>query len=198
MSYCTMHTAWIHWKTGWFSSGAGQSQTSEISSHYPEQRPFFLSSPEVMLTDFHFCDRSINWIAFLCTQTRDLHWDLGWYMSRQGINPQPRLWAWTEIKPTTLWLQDNTPTTELHFQGMLINFRERGRKGEREGEEHWWKRKTRMGHLPQGSGDCTLNPQPKHVPWLGIEPSAFRFMGSLGKDAATNQATPARTEQPAI
>ena len=58
----------------------------------------------------------------------------------------------------------------------LFNFRERGREEEREGEKHWCVRDTLitcLSHAPsRGPG-----PQPRHVPWWGIEPAAFHFAG---------------------
>ena len=65
---------------------------------------------------------------------------------------------------------------------MHIDFRERGREGER--EKHWL------------AASCTwpdrepnlLELQPRYVPWLGIEPMTSRFTGQR-----SNRATPART-----
>ena len=53
-----------------------------------------------------------------------------------------------------------------------------GRKGEIEGEKHQCERETLIGCLsympPPGTKP---NPQPRHVPWLGIELVTFRFVG---------------------
>ena len=67
----------------------------------------------------------------------------------------------------------------LHFiylKSLFIYFREKGREGEREGKKHQCARETSIGclsHTPsQGPG-----PQPRHVPWPGIEPATFWFPG---------------------
>ena len=44
------------------------------------------------------------------------------------------------------------------------------RKGERERKKHWLV----ASHM---CPDWWLNPQPRYVPWLGIEPSIFWYMG---------------------
>ena len=58
----------------------------------------------------------------------------------------------------------------------LFIFRDWGREGEREGEKCWCARDTSIGCLSytpyRGPG-----PQPRHVPWLGIEPVTFKFAG---------------------
>ena len=51
---------------------------------------------------------------------------------------------------------------------MLIDFRKRGREGEREGEKHRCERETSINCL-----SCTWPEQPRHVPWLGIEPRGW-------------------------
>ena len=58
----------------------------------------------------------------------------------------------------------------LSPEDMLIDFRERGREGEREGEKH------------QSVASCScsnrgLNQQPRYVLRPGIEPTSFQFMG---------------------
>ena len=53
-------------------------------------------------------------------------------------------------------------------------FRERGREGEREGEKHPCERETSiscLSHTPNWGPGL----QPRHVPWLGIEPVTFLF-----------------------
>ena len=56
-------------------------------------------------------------------------------------------------------------------------------KGEREGEKHWCMRDTLMGclsHAPKWGPDL----QPRHVPWLRIEPVTFQLSATfhlLGK-----------------
>ena len=50
---------------------------------------------------------------------------------------------------------------------LFIYFRERGMEAEREGEEHQC---VVASHAPT-TGDLAL--QPRHVPWLGIEPQPF-------------------------
>ena len=74
-----------------------------------------------------------------------------------------------------LW-NDNTSLIEGFF---FLTFREWRREGEREGEKHPCARcvrETSIGCLSdapnQGPG-----PQPRHVPWLGIEPATFRCTG---------------------
>ena len=49
---------------------------------------------------------------------------------------------------------------------MLIDFRERG-------GEKWWSVASPM------CPNFRPNPQGGHVPWLGIEPTTFQFMGQL-------------------
>ena len=39
---------------------------------------------------------------------------------RLGINLQSRYVPWQGIKPTTLWLQDDTTITEPHWQGYFV------------------------------------------------------------------------------
>ena len=59
----------------------------------------------------------------------------------------------------------------------LFIFRERGREGDREGEKHHGVRETSICfllHAPR-QGPC---PQPKHVPWLGIELVTFQLQVS--------------------
>ena len=58
----------------------------------------------------------------------------------------------------------------------LFIFRERGREGEREGEKHWCVRDTLISCLSH-SPNWGPGLQPRHVPWLGIEPAAFQFTG---------------------
>ena len=58
---------------------------------------------------------------------------------------------------------------------MLIDFRERGREGEREKnigmrEKHW----LAVSHMHPNQRP---NPQPRDVPWPGIEPVTFQFTG---------------------
>ena len=52
---------------------------------------------------------------------------------------------------------------------MVTDFRE-GEGKEREGDKHWWV----ASHM---SPNWQLNPQPRHVPSLGIEPAIFWFIG---------------------
>ena len=62
----------------------------------------------------------------------------------------------------------------LFLKKILFIFRERGSEREREGEKHWCARDTSIGcllHAPNWGP----SPQPKHVPWLGIEPMTFWF-----------------------
>ena len=63
----------------------------------------------------------------------------------------------------------------------LFIFRERGREGEREGEEHQWV----ASCTPHNSGP---NLQSRLVSWLGIEPVPFLFVGWC----LTTWATPIR------
>ena len=70
-----------------------------------------------------------------------------------------------------------------HLRTIFIAFRERGR----EREKYWFERETLTGCL-----SCTpqpgANPQPRHVPWPGIELRTFHF--AEGRPA--NWATPVR------
>ena len=66
----------------------------------------------------------------------------------------------------------------------LFTFRKRGRKGEREGEQHRCINWLPLSHAPNwGPG-----PQPRHMPWLGIELATFQFAGQH----SIHWATPAR------
>ena len=71
----------------------------------------------------------------------------------------------------------------------LFIFRERGREGEKEGEKHWCLRETSiccLSNIPKwGPG-----PQPRHVPWLGIEWATFQLTGQR----SIHWATPARAK----
>ena len=58
----------------------------------------------------------------------------------------------------------------------LFTFRERGRKGEREGEKQERVRDTLivcLSHAPNWG----LGPKPRHVLGLGLEPATFQFTG---------------------
>ena len=60
---------------------------------------------------------------------------------------------------------------------MLIDFRERGREGEREGKiiiDVREKHRLVAFHMCLYRGP---NPQPRHVPLLGIKPVTFQFVG---------------------
>ena len=72
-----------------------------------------------------------------------------------------------------------------HFYTDLVSFRERGRKGEREGEQHQCDTLIScLLHIPNwGPG-----PQPRHVPWLGIKPVTLWFTGQH----SIHWATPAK------
>ena len=60
------------------------------------------------------------------------------------------------------------------FKKILFIFRKKGREGER--EEHWCERETSIGCLLYAPRQGP-NPQPRHVPWLGIKPKTFHFAG---------------------
>ena len=64
----------------------------------------------------------------------------------------------------------------------LFIFRERGRKGEREGVKPWCEKETSIGCLP--------NLQPRHGSWPGIELVTFHF----AERCPTNWAIPVRAE----
>ena len=66
------------------------------------------------------------------------------------------------------------------LKDMYLFFRERGREREREGEKHWCEK-----HQSVASH---THPQPRHVPWPGIELAIFHFVGQH----PTNWATPAK------
>ena len=53
---------------------------------------------------------------------------------------------------------------------MLIDFRDRRKEGETEGEKHG----LAVSHMCANRG---LNPQPTHVPLPGIKPMTFQFTG---------------------
>ena len=82
--------------------------------------------------------------------------------------------------PTFLFLKKGSFNREITLYFLkrfyLFIFREGERKGEREGEKHWHVRDTSVDCLShthnQGPGL-----QPRHVPWLGIEPVTFQFTG---------------------
>ena len=71
---------------------------------------------------------------------------------------------------------------------MLIDFTERGREGEKEGEKHECeKHRSVASHTCPDQGP---NLQPRHVPWLGTEPTTFQSTGWC----SNNWATPARAK----
>ena len=59
---------------------------------------------------------------------------------------------------------------------MLIDYRERGREGEREGENHRCERETSISFLSSVPSKAP-NPQPRRVPWPGTKPVTFRSTG---------------------
>ena len=67
----------------------------------------------------------------------------------------------------------------LFFFKILFISRERGKEGDREGEKHQCVVASHMSH----TGEPGL--QPRHVPWLGIEPSAFQFTSQYSVHWAT-------------
>ena len=69
----------------------------------------------------------------------------------------------------------------------LFIFIERRREGEREGEKHQCVRDTPIGHLSH-TPNWGPGPQPRHVPWLGMDLMTFRFAGQH----SVYLATPAR------
>ena len=122
-----------------------------------------------------------------------------------GPGLQPRHVPWARIEPATFWFTGQrsihwaTPAragfvfflifTRGHFSMLL----ERGEKR----ENRWCKREELIGCLSCMPGPgivCTdwwLNPQPRYVPWLEMEPANFQ----LGDNAApTNWAELARAE----
>ena len=59
------------------------------------------------------------------------------------------------------------------LEDMLIDFRERGREGGREGEKHAWVASPMcpdQGPLIYHPTNWGLKQQPRYVPWLGIKP----------------------------
>ena len=71
----------------------------------------------------------------------------------------------------------------------LFTFSKRGREGEREGEKHQCERDTSIGYLSHNP-NWGPSPQPRHVPWSGIEPATFWFTGWH----SIHWATPARAQ----
>ena len=67
---------------------------------------------------------------------------------------------------------------------LFIYFRQRGKEGEREGEKH---QRVVASHTFPPLGTWP-GPQPRHVPWLGIEPATLWFTGQH----SVHWATPAR------
>ena len=92
---------------------------------------------------------------------------------------------WLGIKlHTTLGYRDNAVTNEVPGQDYILllflkdftYFREMGWEGEREGEQHQCAGGTSIGcllHTPNWGPGL----QPRHVPYLGIEPVTFWFTG---------------------
>ena len=75
----------------------------------------------------------------------------------------------------------------VYFYLFLIDFRERGREGERQGEKHQCETEIPSGCLVHAPW---LGTKPRHVPWLGIQHRTFWFAGQ----GPTNWATLARAQ----
>ena len=73
------------------------------------------------------------------------------------------------------------------FKDYLFIFRERRRKGKREGVKHRCMRDTSVG-CPSHTLNWIPGPQPRHVLGLGIEPATFQLTGRH----SVHWATPAR------
>ena len=58
----------------------------------------------------------------------------------------------------------------------LIDSRERGREGGREGEQHRCERETSVGCLPHVPWPG-IDPHPRRVPWWGVKPRTFQSAG---------------------
>ena len=71
------------------------------------------------------------------------------------------------------WHENNFLLTPISKKILFI-FREEGRETGREGEKHWCEREKSIGCLfhPSWQG---LDPQPRHMPWPGIEPTTLYF-----------------------
>ena len=72
------------------------------------------------------------------------------------------------------------------FLFVCLFMKERGRKGQREGEKHWWEKHWLVAscmHLDQGP-----NLQPRRVPWLGIKWRPFAFQDILNQLSHMGQA----------
>ena len=74
--------------------------------------------------------------------------------------------------------------SSIFFKRFYLFFRERGRKGEREGKKHQC---VVASHAPPYWGP---GPQPRHVPWLGIGPATLCF----ADPCSIPWTTPARAE----
>ena len=93
-----------------------------------------------------------------------------------GPGLHPRHVPWLGIKLVTLRFTSPrsihwaTPArANFSFLKNILLFLDRGREGERRGEEHWCAREILiccLSHTP----NCGHGPQPRYVPWLGIEP----------------------------
>ena len=77
------------------------------------------------------------------------------------------------------------------LEDMFIDFRgrERGREsGGCKREKYWCERETVIG-CDQNGPDQELKPQPRCVPWLGIEPATFLYVGPCSNQPSHSSRT---------
>ena len=67
---------------------------------------------------------------------------------------------------------------------MFTDVRERGREGKGQTDRHQCEREVLIGCLWYTTW-LGLNPQPRYVPWLGIEPTIFWYMVGASTHCAT-------------
>ena len=77
-------------------------------------------------------------------------------------------------------------TVFICFNFLFIYLLERGDEREKERETQMWEKNGSVAsHMCPNQGP---NPQARHIPWLGMEPTTFHFTGQL----TSNWATPIR------
>ena len=104
-----------------------------------------------------------------------------WSIVGPNGNPRPIKQSTLSYQPLQPWLWFNLSQwiglciyLFIYFRFYLFLERGKGRKKERKRNIDVWKITLAASHSPPNWGP---GPQPRHVPWLGIEPVTFWFAG---------------------